>query len=347
MSISRLVKKGSKRRCITYSNGSMAPIKSLPKDLLVEVIARVASSSVDDLCNMKSSCKDFLDASEDNYVWQNVSLDKFPLYPWVHDEKLWCFLERCRKSGNIDSLFREGMLQYFKIPNKDINGLQNLKVAAQNGHMHAQYIYGMILLCSHNDDLRHQGFQYVCSLRKSKCVMKCRNKLRELIRGLWLNGVIVRNHIALCRCKDTCNGWRSKNNDVWVVSKDDEDDDIDSCEYCRWDYEIEYFYRYLSCVSMFMYVFAFIVQPTVWPREECEWKDGADKWLEGNENFLKHLEAKLFRVHLVSLDGTTHNKKTFINLLKKDLDQLFTGPHALMLLILVLTAEYEQIPRRD
>ncbi|KAG4929870.1 hypothetical protein AAZX31_17G081300 [Glycine max] len=242
MAIVRLMKTSNKKRH-TYNNGSStSPIKSLPKDLLVEVVARVASDSIVDLRNMKQCCKDFLDASEDNYVWQQVSLDKFPLMRWLPNDKASCFLKCCRESGNIESLYREGLLKFFNYPNGNINGLGDLKTAALKGHIEAKYVYGMILLCSHDDESRKQGLEHMRFLRKFKCIIKCRNKVKQLVDDLWKgNGMLVRNQTPLCRSKKTCKGWRVKKG-VWSFL-DDEDDDINLCEYCRWDYEIDFFYQ--------------------------------------------------------------------------------------------------------
>lgn len=66
---------------------SYSPIKSLPKHLLVEVVGRVAVASFDDLYRVKLCSKDFLDATEDDYVFQNMTLDKFPYMDWFPNKK--------------------------------------------------------------------------------------------------------------------------------------------------------------------------------------------------------------------------------------------------------------------
>lgn len=76
---------------------STAAIKGLPKDLLVEVVASVALHSFIDLHSIKTCCKDFLDATEDNYILHRVSLDTFTLIHWFPNEKVSWFLNRCRK----------------------------------------------------------------------------------------------------------------------------------------------------------------------------------------------------------------------------------------------------------
>ncbi|XP_027348397.1 putative F-box protein At1g67623 [Abrus precatorius] len=244
MILSCLMKKTNDKKQGTLKNGSSpaTTVKSLPKDLLVEVVARVASHSFTDLQSVKMCCKDFLNASEDNHVLQQVSLDKFPLIQnFLNDEAL-SFLKRCRESGNLESLFREGTLQFFKYPNEKVGGLEMLKVAAEKGHKGAKYMYGMILLCSKDDGLRKLGLEHMRFLRTSMCIITCRKRVKQFERCMWrYDRVLEPNHSPLCSCKSTCKGWRIKNGG-WLLL-DDEDDDLDSCEYCRWDHELQFFYE--------------------------------------------------------------------------------------------------------
>ncbi|XP_061365209.1 F-box protein At2g35280-like [Gastrolobium bilobum] len=214
-------------------------IASLPKDLLVEVVASVASHSFIDLHNMKLCCRGFLDAAEDKYVCKHVSLDKFPLIQWNPKEKELSFLKRCRESENMESLYREGLREYFSCSNGD--GLGSLKNAAQKGHKEAKYVYGMILLCSKDDELRKEGIEHMRFLRKSKCIIRCRKNVKRLIKTMWKNNrMSARNRNPLCQWKSTCKGWAVKKG-RWQLL-DDEDDDIELCEYCRWDLELRFFY---------------------------------------------------------------------------------------------------------
>src|ERR1044072_5763668 len=66
---SKLVKRRRSKRQHTRKGAySVTTIKSLSRDLLVEVVATVASRSFIDLHIIKICCKDFLDATEDSYV---------------------------------------------------------------------------------------------------------------------------------------------------------------------------------------------------------------------------------------------------------------------------------------
>ncbi|XP_057418895.1 uncharacterized protein LOC130713112 [Lotus japonicus] len=243
----RLVKrKRSKRQHTRKGAYSTTSIQTLPRDSLVEVVATVAAHSFIDLHTIKLCCKDFLAAAPDRYVWQRVSLDTFPLIQWSPNNKETSFLNRCREYGNIESLYREGLRKYFNYPNGKIDdGVRILKIAAEKGHNEVKYVCGMISLCSDDDEVRKLGLEYMHFLRKLKCVVSCRKKVKQLLKSVWKNNVVlVRNSHPLCKVNSTCKGWRVKK-DRWVLVDDDDDDDDDMslCEYCRWDHELEFFYR--------------------------------------------------------------------------------------------------------
>ena len=76
----------------------------LPNELLLDIVGNVVTFSMAYFCKIKLSCKDFLNASTDHYVYQHASLDKFHLIPlaWFTDENETTFLRRCRESGNLE-----------------------------------------------------------------------------------------------------------------------------------------------------------------------------------------------------------------------------------------------------
>ncbi|KAL5068562.1 hypothetical protein RYX36_019449 [Vicia faba] len=242
MAPSMLFKKKSNKK--QHAPPSSSSIQSLPRDLLLEMLISVTSQSFVDFYNMKLCCRDFFEIAEEEekYVLQKVSINQFPLIQWFPNKKELSFLTRCMESGNIESLFREGFLKYFSYPNGNIGGFERLKTAAQKGHKEAIYIYGMILLCSKNYESRKEGLKHMRSLRRSKCIMITRKKVEYLTGSLWKNNdLLARNETPLCDSKDTCKGWRVKKN-KWLLLND-EDDDIESCEACRWDHELEFFYK--------------------------------------------------------------------------------------------------------
>jgi len=242
----------NKRQRIEHDKSTMIPIKSLPTDLLVNMIARVSSESCIDHYNMKVCCRDFLDASKDNYMWQQVFLEKFPLHSWLSKEKRLVFdsfIKSCKEGGNIEALYREGLQEIIRYMGNVKKGIKDLKMAAEMGHLEGRYVYGLILLCSYEDDLRRKGVEYMQFLRNAKCVVSCRNKVIALLGNIWRRpyGTLVRNPTPLCRDK-LCNGWSMKKNHSWKMVNN-EDDDVtikNSCEYCRWDVELDFLYNVLA-----------------------------------------------------------------------------------------------------
>ncbi|XP_058777045.1 putative F-box protein At1g67623 [Vicia villosa] len=204
----KLEKKSNKSEDVSSSS-----IQSLPRDLLRDVIINVGSQSFVDLHKIKVCCKDFLEVAQE--------------------------------SENIESLYREGLLKYFNYSNGNIDGLESLKIAAQKGHKEAIYVYGMILLCSEDHDSRKMGIEHMRFLRKSKCIMSSRRNVQNFIDSLWKNdGMLVRNQTPICNSQGMCHGWRVKDG-RWSLL-DDEDDDTKLCENCRWDYELDFFYKLLN-----------------------------------------------------------------------------------------------------
>ncbi|GJZ70252.1 hypothetical protein Tco_0633802 [Tanacetum coccineum] len=61
---------------------------------------------------MHASCTDFLEATNDEYIYEFVSMEKFPISNWVRpSNKVVSFLTRCFEKGNAEALFRHGMLE--------------------------------------------------------------------------------------------------------------------------------------------------------------------------------------------------------------------------------------------
>ncbi|KAJ4978860.1 hypothetical protein NE237_009640 [Protea cynaroides] len=211
-------------------------IKPLPEELLTEVFARVGSSSVIDLFNVKQSCKKFFNAGCDAEVLRRVSLEKFPTVPWMSSSEYYSFLRDCEEKGNPEALFKHGMVEYFSSKNKQESGMKFLKKAACLGHEEAAYILGLILLCT-DHRLKAQAFDFLKIVEKesstsSTNIQKCRKRLEKIIREMWTSRGSLPQPEPLCTslvCKK--NGLKSG----WVSIEDEE---LSNCEDCRWDHEI-------------------------------------------------------------------------------------------------------------
>ena len=129
---------GVKKGINKHEHGSPTTIKSLPKELLVEILAKVGTRSIVDLCVVKLYSKDLPYAAEDDYVYRHTSMENFAsvLLLWFTDEKETSFLKRCKESGNSEIGYREGMVQYTS--SIVTSGLENLKKAVLEGHDEAR-----------------------------------------------------------------------------------------------------------------------------------------------------------------------------------------------------------------
>ncbi|KAL9326315.1 hypothetical protein ACSQ67_006960 [Phaseolus vulgaris] len=119
------------KRQHTYTTSSLIPIKSIPQDFLLNVVARVSSKSYIDHYNMKLCCRDFFNASKENYMWQQVSLEKFPLIPWSHKEAFDSFMQSCKEGGNIEALYGVGLQELKSFVGDIEKDMKGLKMAAK------------------------------------------------------------------------------------------------------------------------------------------------------------------------------------------------------------------------
>ncbi|KAJ9563995.1 hypothetical protein OSB04_009155 [Centaurea solstitialis] len=162
-----------------------ATTDSLPKDLLVNVLAKVASSSFTDLFNAK--LWDYLEAAEDEYIFQHVSIEKFPIVDWVPPpvEKL-SFLARCFCNGNPRRYSdEEWYIKYFSLTRVE-SGLEYLKKATEKSLPEATYAFGMLLL-SRGDK---SGLNLLNSGSRDWNTQDCRDKVKSVLSQIWVKNKI-------------------------------------------------------------------------------------------------------------------------------------------------------------
>ncbi|OAY34371.1 putative F-box protein At1g67623 [Manihot esculenta] len=251
----------TKRRRKNYHQ----PFKYVPKELLTEILARVASSSITDLVNAKACCKGFLEAASEDYVFEHVTIDSFPVLPWKISYGVSSFLERCKKSGNPEALFRQGMIDFFSALKHD-SGLKMLERAASKGHVEATYVYGILLVC-HGAELRNKGVKLLSDLKRSKSslvITECRKKVQRITWGMWVNNYVVgigpaqeEEYMKKRKTCSSCNSKlamcsfttdQSKTRSGWTSDEDFEDDPF-SCDSCLWDLEANLFCKMLRTGS--------------------------------------------------------------------------------------------------
>ncbi|KAF2315770.1 hypothetical protein GH714_040308 [Hevea brasiliensis] len=212
-------------------NHKVPNILALPNELVTEILALVASSSSIDLFSAKLSCKDIFQATEDKYIYRQVSLERFPPVPWFISKQASSFLDRCKENGNPEALFRQGVVECFSQIKLE-SGLRCLKRAASSGHHKASYILGVILLCSENK-YEPEGMKLIEEVKRNKKIRECRQKLKDIIWNIWLKNKFILeakpNGCPLSHLHRKRDGWPSFNVD--------DDDDI-SCRECSCHREV-------------------------------------------------------------------------------------------------------------
>nr|XP_043630305.1 F-box protein At2g35280-like [Erigeron canadensis] len=210
---------------------------SLPRDILVDVLAYVASDSFDNLFKAKLSCKVLLDAAKDDSIFRSISLDKFPVTPWFPlNDRVQSFLTHCFEIGNSHALFRHGMIEYFKL-GKVESGLEYLKRAVRKGHSVATYVYGMILLSRGDEVSCQEGLNVLNHMKYSSHgnwnVKRCRDEIKCILDRMWIKNWFALENVDT-RCQEQghvsqfcCRGWNF-----------DDNVKVSSCDTCMWYREL-------------------------------------------------------------------------------------------------------------
>ncbi|KAL3652234.1 hypothetical protein CASFOL_001915 [Castilleja foliolosa] len=208
-------------------------IERIPNEVLIrEILGRVAESSYTDLFNLRLSCKIFNEIAEDKYVYQCVSLDRFPIVHWVPlKEKQKSFLNKCQEYGNPEMLYRQAMLDYFN-RGKRRSACNHLDKAVKLDHKGAYYLACIIMIICGDPESKAFGIKYLSEFKKSntKHVTRvCRNNLIKYLGKMWVNNPDLHRSSTCCS-----NPNPHQRRQMWC-----DDDAINECEACDADREIK------------------------------------------------------------------------------------------------------------
>ncbi|KAK9103170.1 hypothetical protein Sjap_020424 [Stephania japonica] len=212
---------------------------TVSNDVITEILARVASSSLPDLCSLRCANKLLHGLADDIYVFKHVSMERIPPIPWwPFSVDALSFLQRCLQSHNPEALYRLGMIEFFnKVQFKA--GVALLERATSFSHDGATYVLGMILLCGEDEESRLHGIDVLDELeealhRRSRCGYKisdCRKKCQRILSSMWVKCSLRQQEHA---CE---NGCKRNSGRGW----DADDCNGFNCKSCKWDYELKLF----------------------------------------------------------------------------------------------------------
>ena len=81
--------------------------ESLPTELLILIVERVASYSLEDLVSVKLCYRFLNEVGNERFVYQKVTLASFPTEPkWTTNQHVVSFMNICIASENLEDLYR-------------------------------------------------------------------------------------------------------------------------------------------------------------------------------------------------------------------------------------------------
>ncbi|KAL0421062.1 UNVERIFIED_CONTAM: hypothetical protein Slati_3129100 [Sesamum latifolium] len=188
---SKITKRGAQA---TSSN----MIEDIPRELLIEILCRVAQTSFTDIHNAKLRyLQRFQEAAEDTYVYQHMALDNFPLVAWKPlTEKEQAFFTKCQESHNPQIPYRQALvthaylyfLSYIYVDVIFFTHFISSTTSVEKGlnQLGALYVRCIILLFSGDDELKACGVKLMGGMKKSKYVRgklkEHRDKLKSMLR---------------------------------------------------------------------------------------------------------------------------------------------------------------------
>ncbi|KAH0665216.1 hypothetical protein KY290_027493 [Solanum tuberosum] len=139
--------------------------ESLPRELLIEIIERIASYSLKDL--------------------MRVTLVSIPYRRWSIVQEAISFLEMCKASLNLESLYRKGVFDFFNL--NDPTALGMISQAADGGHIGASYVLAIISIFNGDESMR-KGLMFIANMKKTEPlkVKRCQHNLRNILGGMWV-----------------------------------------------------------------------------------------------------------------------------------------------------------------
>ncbi|XP_071916294.1 uncharacterized protein [Coffea arabica] len=125
-------------------------------------------------------------------------------------------------------------VDYFTDKHED-SALECVEEAANSGHADAAYALGIIYIFVGGDELKRKGMRLLSGMKKSKIlkgrVKLCRDKLRALLRMIWVKNPVFLNPTPIC-----CAVTHERKTSSWPMDADDVEES--TCEGCACDEEI-------------------------------------------------------------------------------------------------------------
>ncbi|RYQ89665.1 putative F-box protein At1g67623 [Arachis ipaensis] len=158
------------------------PLNLLPREIWSSIATMIASNSIEDLFNMKATCKVFLGVASSDPVYKHATMSYKPLARFLlHlDGPERRFLDRCVEVGNVDAILRHGFTEYLWFGRRD-KGMELLARASTEGCVEAGYLCSMLLMFDHKDE---EDVQRGVQMMEVYCISGQLESYTNFLRGI-------------------------------------------------------------------------------------------------------------------------------------------------------------------
>ncbi|KAK4725097.1 hypothetical protein R3W88_027876 [Solanum pinnatisectum] len=137
-------------------------IESLSRELLIDIVERIASYSLKDLMSIKLNSRVLNQVANEPSVYQKVTLVNFPYRRWSIVQEDIFFLEMCRASGNLEVSYKKDVFHFFN--HNDPTALGMINQAANSGHIIASYVLAIISIFNGGESMR-EGLMFIANMK--------------------------------------------------------------------------------------------------------------------------------------------------------------------------------------
>uniref|UniRef100_M1DTV0 F-box domain-containing protein n=1 Tax=Solanum tuberosum TaxID=4113 RepID=M1DTV0_SOLTU len=220
-------------------------IESLPRELLIDIVERIASYSLKDLMRVKLSSRVLNQVANEPSVYQKVTLVSIPYRRWSIVQQAISFLEMCRALGNLEALYRKGVFDFFNLKDPTVLGM--ISQAADDGHIGASHVLAIISIFNGGESMR-EGLMFIANMKKTEPlkVKRCRHNLRNILSGMWMLEPHLLGGRPICCTIHQFEQIRLMNG--WPMGSDNEDDI--RCDLCSCDLKLDYAIKFLPYTTV-------------------------------------------------------------------------------------------------
>ncbi|CAN6893554.1 unnamed protein product [Brassica oleracea] len=132
-----------------FAAPEIAPTPSFAVKLLAEILARVASSSVEDISHCLTVSRTISSAVQDDHVIKRLNLRPQAINPILTFYRYQHLMVKAILNNNPAAHYIEGIKQFFAYDNRTV-GLHHLRKSAEGSYDNGTYLYGIVVSCMGN-----------------------------------------------------------------------------------------------------------------------------------------------------------------------------------------------------